>query len=151
MNGEASILFRIPIHFLHPGTRFDYVSRVLKKIKVFAMDPCMREKGAHLGIGADLEPSVAEVALASKSKHGSGKIHSDLAFFSVVAHAHTNMVVAGEAAGDQYRKRRRASHRQVAHHQILKGNSKRVIKMPWSIFRALSPSACLPRKRVNIE
>lgn len=33
-----------------------------------------------------------------------------------------------------------------AYHQILKGNSKRVIRMPWSNFRARSPSACFPEK-----
>lgn len=30
------------------------------------------------------------------------------------------------------------------YHQILKGSSKRVISMPWSSLRALSPRACLP-------
>lgn len=31
-----------------------------------------------------------------------------------------------------------------AYHQMLKGSSKRVIRMPLSSLRALSPSACLP-------
>lgn len=31
-----------------------------------------------------------------------------------------------------------------AYHQMLKGSSKRVIRIPWSILRALSPRACFP-------
>jgi hypothetical protein len=31
-----------------------------------------------------------------------------------------------------------------AYHQMLKGSSKRVMSMPLSSLRALSPSACLP-------
>ncbi len=32
----------------------------------------------------------------------------------------------------------------MSYHQMLKGSSKRVIRIPWSTFLALSPRACLP-------
>ena len=33
---------------------------------------------------------------------------------------------------------------QSTYHQMLNGSSKRVIRIPWSSFRALSPKACFP-------
>ena len=45
----------------------------------------------------NLEPSIAQVTLASKGIDGGRIIHANLAFLSIIAHAHSNMVVAAEA------------------------------------------------------
>lgn len=58
----------------------------------------MRKSTAHLWISADFEPPVAKVTLASERKNGGGEVHSDFALLGIVTHAHTNVVVAGEAA-----------------------------------------------------
>ena len=61
---------------------------------------CVAESTAHLGIRADLEPSVAKMTLASEGKNGSGEVHPNFSFLGIVTHTHTNVVVAAQAAGD---------------------------------------------------
>ena len=42
---------------------------------------------AGFGIGADLEPVVAEMAFHAEAQDGGGKVFADSLFFGIVAHA----------------------------------------------------------------
>lgn len=90
------------------------------------------------------------MAFTTEREYGGRVVHSDFLLFGIVSYTHSNMVVAGAAKEGKSGNKNNTGSRTTYHH-ILKGNSNRVIKIPWSILRALSPRACLPALRLSIS
>jgi hypothetical protein len=53
---------------------------------------------SNLGIGLDLKPTTAKMALAPKRKYGRGEIHANLLLLCVITNAHADMSIACSAA-----------------------------------------------------
>lgn len=97
---------------------------------------------AHLRVCLDLKPPITQMALAAERIDGRRVVVPDLLLLCVVPNAHANVVVT--CATVPYKCVRRSCQSKRTYHQMLNGNSNRVMRMPWSSFRALSPSACFP-------
>lgn len=102
----------------------------------------------YLWVRLYLEPTITEMAFTSERVYRRRVVVSYLLLLSVVADAHADMVVARPTESAQQLQCEPRQYHIATYHHMLNGSSKRVMRMPWSIFRALSPSACLPGHRV---
>ena len=82
------------------------------------------------------------MAFAPEGVNRSGIVISDFLLFRVVTNTHTDVVVTCPTTHDI----RVAWHDDQGdtYHHMLNGSSNRVIRIPCSILRALSPRACFP-------
>ena len=98
---------------------------------------------AYLGIRLNFEPAIAKMAFTTKWVDGRRKVIADFHLLRIVAHPHTNMIVACSTVNRKIQPSKLGESFYTYHH-MLKGSSKRTIRMPLSSFRARSPNACLP-------
>jgi hypothetical protein len=108
-------------------------------------DPTASEE-AHLGIRLDLEPAITQVTFTAERIYGRRVIRPNFLLFGIVTDAHPDVIITS-AAWDEHLESNIPLvwwSTSTAYHHILKGNSNRVIRIPWPILRALSPRACMP-------
>lgn len=104
-NGTKSRLIRYrvqqsPRSLLGPNPRLVYELQIQRHSacswrSVIILDRKMK-RCACLWIGTDLEPSIAKMALTSKGVYGGGVVHPHLPLFSIIPHAHANMIITAE-------------------------------------------------------
>jgi hypothetical protein len=100
LDGEPSVLSRVPIFFLFPCPGDNDVASVLREIPSQSeINRRWAKKGvrANLRVGLDLEPATAKMALASERKHGRRIVHSYLLLLCIVANTHANVGIARSA------------------------------------------------------
>ena len=97
-----------------------------------------------LRVCLNLKPTTTEVAFTPEGEDGRGVIFADLLLLSVVSDAHADVSVACATVREAVKEVWLREYKGATYHQILKGSSKRVMRIPWSILRARSPKACLP-------
>src|ERR1700761_1651023 len=104
----------------------------------------------NLRVCPNLKPARTQMAFAPKCEYRCGVVHSNLSLFSIVTDTHADMVVAIETERQKSFLSSCTPSSRITHHQILKGSSKRVIRIPLSSLRARSPNACLPTRDCHI-
>jgi hypothetical protein len=143
---KPPVLFWIPLFLLLASPGRDDVARILDPRLNPLMVGCDRMEDRYLWIGLDFEPVVAQVTFTSKREDGSGVVVSYFLLLGIIPDTHTYVVVASitkERTSSGLTTVKTAEVR--SYHQMLNGNSKRAMRIPWSSLRALSPRACLPR------
>jgi hypothetical protein len=99
-DGETPVLSRVPIFFLSPCTGDNNVASVLREIPSQSeIKPALEKKSVwpNLGVGLDLEPATAKMALASERKHRRRIVHSYLLLLCIVANTHAYVGIARSA------------------------------------------------------
>lgn len=143
---ETTVLLWIPLFIFLASAGCDNVASILYWKKVRDWSQVAENGCAYLWVSLDFEPVVAEVTFTPEWKDGRWIVVAYLLLFGVVPDSHADVIVAAitEKKGVWLSRRQSSS---MTYHQILKGSSKRVMRIPWSILRALSPRACFPGKQ----
>jgi hypothetical protein len=72
-----------------------------KITRVSELNAVNKEEGvgwSNLGIGLDLKPATAKMALAPERKYGRGVIHANLLLLCIITNTHADMSLACSAA-----------------------------------------------------